>query len=321
MPATVDLPTQLGRTLVAFGREAATEPGFSLPLWANLLRPLDGEARTPGELRATSCVSRRALTPSLKGLHDRGWAVTEGSGRTKATSLTEAGRAVADAWRPVPRALEARWRASMGGVAIDRLRAALVALVSQLPLELPHYPATYGTVDSSITGGGGVGGRGADWKPVRRASGSEEAVAALPVYALLSQALVGFALDYEEEDDGWFVRRGTYFVGAGVLRHVADAGTPVDIPPFRPWLPFWARYMLPRHGLGDIERDPATRADVFRLSDRGRAWRDGHDGEVDRVTARWEATYGQATTAELTDALTALAPNLPAGLPDVPLDA
>jgi DNA-binding MarR family transcriptional regulator len=320
VPEPADLPTMLGRSLVAFGRDAA-EPGFSLPLWANVVRPLDGAACTPAQLREASCLSRRALTPSLKGLHDRGWATTAGSGRTKTTSLTAAGRAVADAWRPIPGTVEAAWRASMGPATVDALRAALAAVVAQLPLELPHYPATYGTVDSSITGGGGASGRGVDWRPVRRAPGSADAVDALPLYALLSQALVAFALDYEEEDDGWLTRRGTYLVGAGILRHVADEGTPVDIPPFRPWLPHWARYMVPRHGLGDIERDPTTRTDVYRLTARGRAWRDGHDAEVARVTDGWRASYGTATVDALGSALAAVAPSLPPGLPDVPLDA
>lgn len=310
-----DLPTLLARTLVAFGREASasdTDPRFTLPLWANVLRPLDGGARTMAELRAQSCISRRALTPALNALAARGWTATEGSGRSKATALTATGRAVAAAWSPVPGEVEARWRSDSSD-GVGRLRAALVALVAQLPLELPHYPATYGTVDSTITGGGGVGGHGVDWKPVRRAPDGD--VAGLPLHALLSQALVAFALDYEEGGDGWLTRRGTYLVAAGVLRHVADEGTPVDIPPFRPALPHWARYMVPRHGLGDVERG------VIRLTARGRAWRDGHAGEVDRVMATWRAAYGPATVDELAAAAAAVADGLPGGLPDVPLDA
>ena len=71
------------------------------------------------------------------------------------------------------------------------LRAPLEAIVSGLPLEHPHYPCGYGIADRRITGGLGV-----DWKAVHRAPGADT-VTSLSLLALLSQALVGFAVQYE----------------------------------------------------------------------------------------------------------------------------
>jgi hypothetical protein len=321
---TSDLPTLLGRTLAAFGRDCAAadvSPRFSLAMWANLVRPLDGPPRTLGDMRVACCLSRRALNPRLEGLERGGWVETSGAGRAKSIALTATGRAVAEAWRPVPPATEEQWRSTVGAAAIDGLHAALVALAARLPLELPHYPATYGTVDATITGGGGVGGRGADWRPVRRAPDDAAAAADLPLYALLSQALMAFALAYEEEDDGWLTRRGPYFVAAGVLRQVPDESTPTIAPAPGAGLPFWARYMLLRHGLGDAERGPSGRTEVLRLTERGRAWRDGHPGEVARVCRSWRAAYGAGTVDRLAAAMAVVAPHLPPDIPDVPLDA
>ena len=83
------------------------------------------------------------------------------------------------------------WQAKVGPEVASQLRASLESLVAAFPLEHPHYPASYGLADASITGGNGV-----DWKPVRRTGG--DPVANLPLSALVSQALVAFAMEYEE---------------------------------------------------------------------------------------------------------------------------
>ena len=64
----------------------------------------------------------------------------------------------------------------------------LEALVSQLDFEHPHFPVPYGTADPRFTGGPGV-----DWKPVPRQT--DTMVRGLPMTALLSQALVAFAIE------------------------------------------------------------------------------------------------------------------------------
>jgi hypothetical protein len=192
--------------------------------------------------------------------------------------------------------------------------------VGRLPLEMPHYPATYGLVDPTVAGGGGVEHHGADWRPVPRHGVGAEAVAGLPLYALLSQALLAFALDYESDDHGPFPGHGP-FATAAFLRHVPDDGTPLAETPFRAPLSQTTRYTLVRWALGGIEKDPATEAPVIRLAARGRAWRDAYGPMVEAVTAAWRESYGPITVSELAAAAEALAPDLPPGIADHPLDA
>lgn len=321
------LPVLLGRPLAALAievRHAEARPPCRLELWANGLRLLADGPAPQRELRARARVSGRVTTPMFRAFAHWGWVVTEGEPRRKALRLTDRGRAVADAWRAVPGAVEGRWRADMGAGRVDRLRAALAALVRRLPLELPHYPATYGFADQTVAAALGAGmaalaagglkagvDHGADWRPVVRSPGAGDP-AGLPLHALLSQALVGFALDYEGEGHGPFE------LAATVLRHVGDQGAPLVPPVFPAGLPGRAQYTVPRFALGHVERAPGTGVDVLHLGDRGRSWRDAYGPAVGRVTAAWRASYGPDTVAEVTEAAAALAPALPPGTPDYP---
>lgn len=85
---------------------------------------------------------------------------------------------------------EKSWQTETGVDKTDHLRIALIGIVAGFPLEHQHYPAGYGVADASITGGNGE-----DWSPARRSGSS--AVAGLPFFALLSQAIVAFAIEYE----------------------------------------------------------------------------------------------------------------------------
>ena len=200
--------------------------------------------------------------------------------------------------------------------------------MAQLPLELPHYPATYGFADQTVASAPGHdmarlarGGlkpgvdHGADWRPVRRAPGAgADGVGRLPLYALLSQAFVGFALDYEGEGHGAFE------IAATVLRHVGDDGTPLVPPLFPQGLPRKAAYTVPRFALGEVVRDGAGRTDVLRPSEWGRAWRDAYEPTVARVTEAWRRSYGAAVVDEVVDAATALGAALPPDTLDYPPD-
>lgn len=334
MDVTDDLPTLVGRPLAALAREVAAahvRPRCRLAWWADVLRVFDGEPVPQREFRARTRVSSRVTTPALRAFSQWGWVVVEGEPRRKVVRLTDRGRDVASVWRAVPADVEGRWRASFGSERIDRLRAALAALVGQLPLELPHYPATYGFADQTVAaalgsdmarlaGGGLKPGvdHGADWRPVLRAGTGAEAgeLDDLPLHSLLSQALVGFALDYEGEDHGAFE------VAATVLRHVGDDGTPLVPPLFPEGLPRKAEYTVPRFALGEVDRvrDRGRRAEVLRLGERGRAWRDAYAPTVARVTAAWRASYGAAVVDEAIEATAAIGGSLPADTPDYPPD-
>ncbi len=106
--------------------------------------------------------------------------------------LTDRGSEVACRWPSLQCAAEERWRAAIGAERTDKLRISLQKVVAGLLLEHPHYPASYGAADASITGNNRQ-----DWEAVPRAKG--DTVSDLSLSALLSQALVAFAMSYEEK--------------------------------------------------------------------------------------------------------------------------
>lgn len=73
--------------------------------------------------------------------------------------LTARGLELARRWKSIERSIEKRWQESNS----VHLRASLEQIVVSFPLEHPHYPASYGRADASITGANGQ-----DWKPVFR---------------------------------------------------------------------------------------------------------------------------------------------------------
>lgn len=141
----------------------------------------------------------------------------------------------------------------------------LEALVSQFELEHPHFPVPYGTADASFRGGGAGG---VDWKPVPRESASR--VDDLPITALLSQALVAFACDYETE------HRGPIQWAANALQRITDAGTAASS--LQTGGTSSARN-LERLGIITIE------SDAVRLTARGRMMRDTYEPLRDQIEA------------------------------------
>lgn len=164
----------------------------SLDLWANLLRVLNETGTDLRELPQILRLSKRAVRSRVATAVRHGWVKRLSYGRGQTTlRLTTSGSDAAAKWKSLQEAAEKRWMAKLG-VRGDRLRARLQEIVAGLPLEHPHYPASYGAADASITGANGE-----DWKGVHRVRDSD--VSKLPLLALVSQALVAFAIDYEKK--------------------------------------------------------------------------------------------------------------------------
>lgn len=160
----------------------------------------------------------------------------------------------------------------------------LQALVSQLELEHPHFPVPYGTADPSFCGRGS-GGR--DWEPVRR--GPAWSAEGLPMTALLSEALVAFAIEYERQ------RRGPIQWAANILEGLDDVG--VDVAPAPDRGP---------HSMANLERlriVTVGQDKVVRLTARGRAMRDAYRPLCERVESRWRQRMGSSLIDEVVDAV------------------
>jgi len=198
MTASSTLPSLFWKVLGGLEREYANEgAGKSLlpplEIWANLLRAVYQTGIDRRELPSILRLSKRAVRSRLSTAVRHGWVeelkIGPGDDRVR---LTLRGTHVAGRWSTVQRTAEERWRAAVGIHQSANLRACLEDLVAALPLELPHYPASYGPADASITGGNGE-----DWKGVPRKDG--DSVTDLPLSALVSEALVAFAMQYEEK--------------------------------------------------------------------------------------------------------------------------
>lgn len=224
MPATVRnraLATLLSQTLVAFTVEVDNEcerrmgdAGYqgarvSLVLWLNLIRHISSGGSVVEDLASCSAGSKEALKLQL-GCLERWGFVTLAPGSTERSSPREAdgraggrregwgsGRGIRNSWvvrlsgkglkaaEASPAAVETvegRWIARLGNQRIARFRKSAQAAIDMLDLELPWgLPPT-------------LTGRTAAF-PARSTAASKDL--ALP--CLLSQLLLGFAIEFDRE--------------------------------------------------------------------------------------------------------------------------
>jgi len=213
---------------------ARVTPGLSNE--AVLLRPLAAAGPLPAkELWRHGRVSKRAMTTILKASTRLGLVEAEGT--------------------------DVALRVELPAVEPASCMP-LATLVSQLELEHPHFPVPYGTADDSFTGGPGV-----DWKPVPRESTSS--VDGLPMTALLSQALVAFAIDYERAGRvamQWALRLRVGRPAGGMQRHGVVGATGAPTP-------------------------------------RGVAMRDAFEPLCTELESRWRAQHGPTLIDDVIDAV------------------
>lgn len=308
--AGATLPALCARALLGLGACYATGRVPPLGLRSNLLRVLgdsDGGIRR-GDAFVAAHVSRRALDGYVAAGLGAGL-VDAGDGRRGAiVRLTPLGEAALAAGGTALDRSEAAW-------AEGAVREGLEDLVGRFELELPHYPATYGLADVSITGGllrrpdpgaPAVPAHGQDWRPSRRAG--PESAAGLPLAALVSQALVAFAIDYEGA--GVNAPLGT----AAVLDALATRGPLPErsLPPVHAW--------RPGRGWVTTETGARERGKLVRLTGQGAATAAEYPRVTAEVEAAWRDRFGaerlRAVRTALRDATSDWAPG-PAGEPYV----
>lgn len=289
MTTSATLPSLLCNVLsglerVYIEKGAGTLGMPSLDQWANLLRVLGNTAIDQRELPALLRLSKRAVRSRVSSAARNGWCQDSKYGRGQVmVRLTVRGMEVASRWHSLQCAAEERWGAAIGAETTKNLRRSLQKVVAALPLEHPHYPATYGAADASITGGNGQ-----DWKAVPRENG--DSVPNLSISALLSQTLVAFAICYEEKSS---------------LAHSLSASVIKRIPPEGRQL----------QGLGDSAGISALRRHRFlrvtrrndnemvHLTPRGSAVSDGYDERIREAEREWRIRFGDVPIATLRRAL------------------
>ena len=303
---------------VANGGDAA-QP--SMALWSNFLRVINDDGVPSRDLPNRAILSRRGQRAVLRDLQRLGWVRVVKEGRTSHLQLTDAGhQASATAARKLA-AVEKEWHARFETPRLDALHESLIALVSQFEIELPWCMTGYGPGDVSATGGNYVAAQegpprlphhGEDWPVVLRQS---KDVDALPLSALLSQALTMFTIDYE-----WAMRgygAGLYLTTT-LLRFIDDGGMALEQARALGDVTGNGKSGTERHFVTVVE--PGSPSDGSRkvyLTPKGKRARDSFSYLVQAVERDWAERYG-ACTAQLREALTAMDADFGPNLPDYP---
>ena len=245
----------------------------SLRQWSNFMRVLDDHGMTVGELER-----RTRAKPQLDAMRRWGY-VTVGPGphdprqpprqRELLVVPTRAGRHAQAVWRPLPEAIETRWRARFGAEEVDELRGTLQALRDGLGLDLPQFLTGFYGGYAAPPGDG-------------PADVSDDP---LPLSALLSQVLQAFALEYEQS------ATASLCYSANVLRLLDEDGVQVGqlprasgvaIEPIRA-----AVGILAKRGFITAASDPGTRGKRARLTGNGLQARALYWELPNQIEARW----------------------------------
>jgi hypothetical protein len=294
------LSTPLSHLLVAFTIEldnefelrmtnaAATRP-FSVVMWSNLLRVVEGGI-TVGSLPAAAGLSTRRTISALGGMERWGyvavgpadadaWPGRKRPGFGSAGGLrrdwlvrpTDVGRAAQEIWPQLFGEIEGRWDERFGADDVREVRRTLTFLVERLDARLPEYLPI-------VTGANGMA--------VEAAEPKGPTTEPLPLSALLSQVLLAYTLEFDKES------ALSLPLVANILR-VMDA-TDVRVPDLPTTTAVsseaisMALTYLTRNGFAEVDH----RATVARLTPKGIDVRDSAHAVHSAVARCWEARVG-----------------------------
>lgn len=270
----------------------------SLVMWCNCMKYVGPDGVRLGELE------RLARThTNLAGMQRwRYITVTPGPtdrdpkrpGPDAVVRATAGGRKAQEIWGPLFGVIDDRWRTRFGEAAIADLRAALSGIADRLDLDLPEC--------LPILGYGLFSARRERTDPYQPRTSTASAHADLPLSALLSRALLAFAIDFES------VSPVSLAVSENVLRVLTNDGVRVrDLPALtgvsKEAVAMSAGY-LEKKGYVTIEPvPPPDRGQRVRLTTRGRFAQQATGKLRDDVEDDWLTRFG-------TDAVRALRSSL-----------
>jgi methyltransferase (TIGR00027 family) len=329
-PETLPLSALLSHALVAFTIEADNEAEHLMPhhtadrgpaaagdgpwltslaMFENCLRYLE-EPVTVAELANLARTST-----NLDGMRRWGYVTVDGSGKAQRAGggrlvrpgpaavlrATAAGQRARQVWAPLPGLIEDRWRERYGAPVVTRLRDALDGVIRQLDSRLP---------DCLPIAGYGMFSRLLDPPPDPAPAGS-----ALPLNALLSRALLAFAVEFERAADL------SLAISANVLRPLTTEGIRLrDLPQLSGISKeaiSMAMGVLETRKLAVTVPDPSGgRGKVARLTARGTTAQDDYHTHLADSERRWTARLDAAAVGVIMEVLGGLALAAPEPYPD-----
>lgn len=320
MSAGVPLSTLLSRALVAFTiefdnefeRRFAQAGGgarvASLVMWSNFMRFV-GDGITVGELPVVAGLPKARMLSTLGGMERWGYVVVgpEAAGKPQSEAkrdgwgsarglrsdwvlrLTPAGRKAQEIWQPLFGEIERRWKERFGANAIAELGGSLESIVARLDVRLPEYLPIVSSSDGMTAGLLPLEERGA---------GDGGTASRLDLSALLSQVLLAYTIDFEDESEL------SLPLSANFVRVLDERGVPIRELPFVAGVPKEATSMaltfLAKTGYAIVE------AKQVRLTPKGRAAQESSGRLQHEVENRWEARFDAEDVRRLRAALRGL---------------
>lgn len=257
----------------------------SMVMWSTCMRFAGDDGVTLAELEDL------ARTPTnLNGMQRWGYVTVEPRpGASPLIRATSKGRMAREVWRTLFGEIEARWQTRFGKDEMGRLRESLSALIGRIDLDLPDcLPILgYGLVSRA---------------PNSRPSREQGSASSLPLPALLSKALLAFAIEFERESDA------SLAIAENVVRVLDEKGVRVRDLPLLTGVSKEAIAMamgfLEKRGFAVVGPDPsASRTKLARLTPKGQAAKDDSRRLLATVEQRWEARYGKDTVRAVRESL------------------
>ncbi|MEN3273315.1 MAG: hypothetical protein V7636_2076 [Actinomycetota bacterium] len=281
----------------------------SFPMYVHCLRHVTTNGITQGELESRA----RVLGP-VSGLERWGYVtVTPARRDGKRASDPRAAivRATAAAlestrvWAGLPEEVDARWQMRHGDAPLRELRDALISVVAELDARLPDYlPGIYGFggLRNVLPGDEGLPARWRSRTAVRSESAPDPDPSSLPLYALLSKALLELTREYEREASP------SLAIGANLIRVLDGVGVPVaELPRTTGVSKEAIAHSLSRQqGCVVVETAPGKRTRQARLTPRGLAAQQRHVGLISDIEQRWATRFGRNVVRALRSSLEAI---------------
>lgn len=294
---TIELDNEFERQMphrtTHFASTGAAQQGpwlVSLVMWSNCMRFVGEQGVRVRDLEALA----RTKT-NLNGMSRWGYVVVApdpADTRAKPPQAdwviraTAKGQQAREVWRPLFGAIERRWELRFGTDAVEGLRTALGAVVSQLDPRLPDCLPILGY--GLFSQGPGEQPGAPMGQTIKRddSDGSD-----LPLSTLLSRALLAFAIEFERESDL------SLAICANVVRVLDASGVRVRDLPRVSGVSKEATSMalgfLQKRRLAVVEPDPAgARAKVARLTATGREAQEAYRHMLLTLEERWHDRWG-----------------------------
>jgi DNA-binding MarR family transcriptional regulator len=311
MDGRLPLPTLLSHALVAFTIEFDNEFEHQVPhrttnhgattrshpvpwlvsmvMWSNFMRFVDQEGTTVRELQHRLCMPAKNMRTWLTRLGQWwGYIIVKPNAMVLPTP---GGRKAMEIWRTLDSLIAERWRERFGQGTIDRLREALITIVSQMEVVLP---------DGLPILGYGLFSKGPE--DAQRALADAATTSSIPLASLFSKVLLSFAIEFERESEV------SLAISANVLRLACEEGLEVSDLPRLSGVSKEAIAMalnfLGKRGYSVIQpKSIASRKKVLVLTPKGRKAQDKYRQLLLAVEERWQARFGEQAIGSLREVL------------------